>query len=66
MQYIFLGFARSFMKEYVSYFVSKAGVVSLTKSLGSKAVSDKENIRVDCVCPCFADTSMVNDDPVSD
>ncbi len=52
------------MKEYVSYFASKAGVVSLSKSLGSKAIVDKENIRVDCVCPCYADTAMVTEDPV--
>ncbi len=43
--------------------MSKEAVISLTKNLGNPDMVRKEGgIRVDCVCPMFADTNMVKDD----
>ncbi len=34
-------------------------------SLGGLAESGKEGIRVDCICPSFADTTLVTDNQVA-
>ena len=45
-----------------SYFASKAAVVGLTKTMGSKEVFREEGVQVKALCPFYADTNIVNDD----
>ena len=41
------------------YCASKHGVVGFSKSL--KELVQSDGIRVNCICPAFADTAIVND-----
>jgi len=43
------------------YFASKHAVVSLTRNLGCEAVLSDTGIKVQCLCPCFADTAIIDD-----
>jgi len=43
------------------YFASKHAVVSLTRNLGCDAVFKETGIKVQCICPCFADTAIIDD-----
>merc|ERR1712192_125037 len=43
------------------YFASKHAVVSLTRNLGCHAVLGDTGIKVQCLCPCFADTAIIDD-----
>jgi len=43
------------------YFASKHAVVSLTRNLGCGAVLADTGIKVQCLCPCFADTAIIDD-----
>uniref|UniRef100_C1C2P3 15-hydroxyprostaglandin dehydrogenase [NAD(+)] n=1 Tax=Caligus clemensi TaxID=344056 RepID=C1C2P3_CALCM len=54
------GFVTAPDKESASYFVSKAGVVTLTRSLGSKSFLKESNIRFLCLCPSYADTNFLD------
>ena len=45
-------------KDEVSYGVSKAAVLHMTKELGKSWA--KYNIRVNAIAPCYADTKMGN------
>ncbi len=52
--------------DWNCYFTSKAGVVQMSRSLGGKMVQAATGgqVRVDCICPSFADTKMVTGDKV--
>ncbi|XP_040572789.1 15-hydroxyprostaglandin dehydrogenase [NAD(+)] [Lepeophtheirus salmonis] len=54
------GFITGPDQESASYFVSKSGVVTLTRSLGSKNVFNETNIRFVSLCPAFADTKFLD------
>eukprot|EP00088_Acartia_fossae_P036472 TRINITY_DN37697_c0_g1_i4.p1 TRINITY_DN37697_c0_g1~~TRINITY_DN37697_c0_g1_i4.p1 ORF type:complete len:316 (-),score=27.97 TRINITY_DN37697_c0_g1_i4:53-970(-) len=42
------------------YNVSKSGVVTLTRCMGSKDFYEKENVRVLCLCPSVAQTPILD------
>ena len=54
------GLVPSSMYENFPYFVSKHGVVALTKTLGDD-VYQNESITVNCICPFFTDTKIVTE-----
>merc|ERR1712107_120994 len=47
--------------ESISYIVAKHGVVALTRSLGHDHILRKIGIKVQCLCPSFADTAIISD-----
>ncbi|QQP55368.1 15-hydroxyprostaglandin dehydrogenase, partial [Caligus rogercresseyi] len=48
--------------ESAAYFVSKSGVVTLTRGLGSKPAFAVTKIRFVCLCPAYADTQFLDTD----
>merc|ERR1712172_451788 len=49
-------------KRYLhSYFASKHAVVSMTRTLGSSDTFKETGVKVQCICPSFADTAILND-----
>lgn len=54
-----------FDRDSYSYPVAKHGVVALTRALGSKAVFSKTGVKVQCICPTFADTAILTPIPDS-
>ena len=46
-------------EEFMPYTVSKTAVVSLTRTLGQKSVLKKHGVKVQCLCPTFADTNII-------
>ena len=44
-----------------SYFASKHAVLSMTRTLGSKNVFQETGVKVQAICPCFADTAIIDD-----
>jgi len=48
-------------RESACYFVAKHGVVALTRTLGKKKVLKSTGVRVQCICPAFADTGILED-----
>lgn len=48
------------------YFSSKSAVVSLTRTLGVDRLDKEEGIRVRCLCPFFAQTSILKDEPIQE
>jgi len=55
------GIAQGWKKDLHSYFASKHAVVSMTRSLGSKETFKETGVKVQCICPSFADTAILND-----
>jgi len=49
-----------FDQASVSYFVAKHGVVALTRTLGVNHTLRKTGVKVQCICPSFADTAIVS------
>ena len=47
--------------SYVPYFVSKHGVVALTRAFGTPEVFARDGIRHVCICPSFTETNMIAD-----
>jgi len=48
-------------RESACYFVAKHGVVTLTRTLGKKSFLKKSGVKVQCICPAFADTAILED-----
>jgi len=48
-------------RESYSYFAGKHAVVSLTRTLGTAAVVGQTGVRVQCLCPFFADTAIIKE-----
>ena len=44
--------------EMTAYAVSKHGVYGMTKSMGRKDIFQEEGIKVQCICPFFANTKV--------
>jgi len=55
------GIVNGLGKDAACYHVAKHGVVSLTRSLGTKRVLRETGVRVQCICPAFADTAILSD-----
>merc|ERR1719184_291214 len=55
------GIVPGWNRESYSYFASKHAVVSLTRTLGSAAVYKETGVKVQCICPSFADTAIIID-----
>ena len=51
--------------ENLAYMVSKHGVVTLTRTLGSRMVLRDTGIKVQCICPAFADTEIISEKNIS-
>jgi len=47
--------------EAASYFVAKHGVVALTRALSTKKEFSRTGVKVQCICPSFADTAILSD-----
>lgn len=47
--------------EAASYFVAKHGVVALTRALATKKEFLRTGVKVQCICPSFADTAILSD-----
>ena len=72
---LFAGIAHGWKKDLHSYFASKHAVVSMTRSLGSNETFKETGVKVffsffspsslffqvQCICPSFADTAIIND-----
>merc|ERR1719315_143676 len=43
------------------YFVAKHGVVSLTRTLGAEKNFKETGVKVQCICPSFAETGILSD-----
>merc|ERR1719369_840275 len=43
------------------YFVAKHAVVSLTRALSNPELEAETGVRVQCICPSFADTNIITD-----
>jgi len=54
------GIVPGFDQASVSYFVAKHGVVALTRTLGVNHTLRKTGVKVQCICPSFADTAIVS------
>lgn len=46
--------------ESSPYFASKAGVISLTKSIGNEFTFKSEGVRVNVICMAYTDTALFN------
>jgi len=55
------GIVHGWNAESNSYFASKHAVVSLTRSLGREDIFSQTGVKVQCICPAFADTAIIND-----
>jgi len=55
------GILHSRVKYLHSYFASKHAVVSMTRTLGSNETFKETGVKVQCICPAFADTAILND-----
>jgi len=55
------GIVSGWNKSSYSYFASKHAVVSMTRTLGSKEVFRETGVKVQCICPAFADTAIIDD-----
>jgi len=55
------GIVPGWHRESYSYFASKHAVVSLTRTLGSAPVYRETGVKVQCICPSFADTAIIID-----
>jgi len=44
-----------------SYFAGKHAVLSMTRTLGSRDVFQETGVKVQAICPCFADTAIIDD-----
>lgn len=55
------GIGAGLSRESVSYFVAKHGVVSLTRTLGTTRFLADTGVKVQCICPAFADTAIIKD-----
>jgi len=55
------GIGFGFSRESAPYFVAKHGVVALTRSLGHRLVYRDTGVKVQCICPSFADTAIISD-----
>jgi len=55
------GIVTGFSRESASYFAAKHGVVSLTRTLGHKKVLQDTGVKVQCICPSFAETAIISD-----
>jgi len=55
------GIVPGWTRESYSYFAAKHAVVSITRTLGSAGVYKETGVRVQCICPSFADTAIIKD-----
>jgi len=55
------GIANGWNRDLHSYFASKHAVVSMTRTLGSDNVFKETGVKVQCICPSFADTAILDD-----
>jgi len=55
------GVTIGFSRESACYFVAKHGVVALTRTLGQRKVLHDTGVKVQCICPAFADTAIISD-----
>jgi len=55
------GIVHGWNAESYSYFASKHAVVSVTRSLGREDTFRHTGVKVQCICPAFADTAIIND-----
>jgi len=55
------GLVHGWNAESYSYFASKHAVVSMTRSLGTEETFRHTGVKVQCICPAFADTAIIND-----
>jgi len=55
------GIAVGLDKESACYFVAKHGVVALTRTLGRSKTLKTTGVKVQCICPAFADTNILAD-----
>lgn len=60
------GIVHGWNKQSYSYFASKHAVVSMTKSLGCKDAFRETGVKVQCICPSFADTAIIDDEDGGD
>merc|ERR1712106_322053 len=56
-----VGIVPGWNRESYSYFASKHAVVSVTRTLGSPQVYKETGVKVQCICPSFADTAIIDD-----
>merc|ERR1719204_1408762 len=55
------GIVPGWVRDTHSYFASKHAVVSMTRTLGSESTFKETGVKVQCICPSFADTAILND-----
>merc|ERR1719204_964935 len=55
------GIVPGWVQNLHSYFASKHAVVSMTRTLGSANVFKETGVKVQCICPSFADTAILGD-----
>jgi len=55
------GIGAGLSRESSSYFVAKHGVVALTRTLGTAKYLQETGVKVQCICPAFADTAIIKD-----
>ena len=55
------GIANGWNRESACYFVAKHGVVALTRTLGTAKFMRETGVKVQCICPAFADTGILTD-----
>jgi len=53
------GITPGMSKESACYFVAKHGVVALTRTLGTKKILKESGVKVQCICPAFAETAII-------
>jgi len=56
------GIVPGWVKVTHSYFASKHAVVSMTRTLGSSTAFKETGVKVQCICPSFADTAILKDE----
>lgn len=55
------GIVASTEAEAACYFIAKHGVVQLTRALSTKKEFNRTGVKVQCICPSFADTAIVSE-----
>jgi len=55
------GLVPAVTEDLTPYFVAKTAVVALTRSLGQDAVLQRSGVRVQAICPNFADTKILDE-----
>jgi 15-hydroxyprostaglandin dehydrogenase (NAD) len=55
------GIGPGLSRNSASYFVAKHGVVALTRTLGTDRFLRETGVKVQCICPSFADTAIIKD-----